>query len=131
MYIPLPSCCFKHSAQQDLHYLAPPWNLMLTLPTLAVQPTLLTAGRPISSLLMAIVVLIVSPFTFRSKEPLSFLLREREEKSLLQQKYHNMHEEYKEEIFAHLHYFEVLDPPVSMQTDEGVTDRQSDTSPRY
>lgn len=61
---------------------------MLTLLTLATQLTVLTAGRPVPSLLMAILATIVSPFTFRSKEPLSFLLREREGvKSLLQQKY--------------------------------------------
>lgn len=58
-------------------YLAPPWNLMLALPTVAAQSTLLTSGRPVSSLLMAILVVIVSPFTFKSKEPLSLLLRER------------------------------------------------------
>lgn len=50
---------------------------MLALPTVAAQSTLLTSGRPVSSLLMAILVVIVSPFTFKSKEPLSLLLRER------------------------------------------------------
>lgn len=65
------------NVQQGLFYLAPPWNLTLALLTVAPQLTLLTAGRPVSSLLMAILVPIVSPFTFKSNEPLSFLLRER------------------------------------------------------
>ncbi len=64
-------------AQQGIFYLAPPWNLMLALPTVAAQSTVLTAGRPVSSALMAMLVAMVSPFTFKSKEPLSFLLRER------------------------------------------------------
>lgn len=109
-----------------LFYLAPPWNLMLALPTVAAQLTLLTAGRPVSSVLMAIVVVMVSPFTFRSKEPLSFLLRERSrcfsrnklDLTVLHKK-----------VFSHSHYSEVLDPPVSVQPDEGVTNGQSDTSP--
>lgn len=70
----IPSHEFKCSAQ---FYLAPPWNLMLALSIVAAQSMSLTSGRPISSLLMAILVVIVSPFTFKSKEPLSLLLRER------------------------------------------------------
>lgn len=73
----IPSHGFKQSAQQRFFYLAPPWNLMLALPTVAAQLTLLTTGRPVSSLLMAILVVIVRSLTFKSKEPLSFLLRER------------------------------------------------------
>ncbi|TNN78591.1 hypothetical protein EYF80_011186 [Liparis tanakae] len=54
-------------------YLAPPWNLTLTLPTLATQLAVLTTGWPVSSLLMAMVVVTVRPLTFKSKEPLFFL----------------------------------------------------------
>lgn len=54
-------------------YLAPPWNLTLALATLATQLVLLTTGRPVASLFTTILVLIVSPLTFTSKEPLSFL----------------------------------------------------------
>lgn len=67
-------CIISHGA---FSYLAPPWNLTLALPTVAVQPTLLTSGRPVSSLLIAILEVTESPFTFKSNEPLSFLLRER------------------------------------------------------
>lgn len=79
-----PSCGFRHSAPQASSHLAPPWNLMLALPTVAAQLTLLTTALPVSSLLMAMLVVIVSPFTFKSKEPLSFLHREKDE-LLLQQ----------------------------------------------
>ena len=37
----------------------------------------------------------------------------------------------KGKLFSHSHYSEVLDPPVSTQTDEGVTNTQSDSSPRH
>lgn len=40
-----------------LSHLAPPRNLTRALPTEAVQPALLTSGRPVGSLLMAVVVL--------------------------------------------------------------------------
>ncbi len=36
---------------------------------------------------------------------------------------------YREEIFCYSHYSKVLDPPVSVQTDEGISNGQSDTSP--
>lgn len=38
-----------------LSYLAPPLNLMRALPTAAVQPVMLTSGRPVESLLTAMV----------------------------------------------------------------------------
>lgn len=50
---------------------------MLALPTVEAQLTVLTTGRPVSSLFSAMLVLIVSPFTDRSKDPLSFLKRNR------------------------------------------------------
>lgn len=126
----IPSHDFKCSA---LFYLAPPWNLTLVLSTVAAQSTSLTSGRPISSLLMAILVVIVSPFTFKSKEPLSLLLRERSHCCSRNVTKLILTVLCKEEIFFffHLHYSEVLDPPVSMQTDEGITNGQPDTSSRH
>lgn len=46
----------------------------------------------------------------------------------LQQECHKML--YNEEVLSHLHNSEVLDPPVSMQTDYGITNGQCDTSSR-
>lgn len=55
---------------------------MLALPTVEAQLTVLTAGRPVSSLFRAMFVLIVSPFTDRSKDPLSFLRRKEKRNSM-------------------------------------------------
>lgn len=60
------------------------------------------------------------------------VLSVKREGSLLQQKCHKMDLSvlYKEGSSSHSHYSEVLDPPVSTQTDEGITNGQSDTRPR-
>lgn len=57
--------------------LAPPLNLTLRSPTEAAQLMLITSGRPVLSLLMARLSVRDIPFTFRSKEPLSLLLKQR------------------------------------------------------
>lgn len=61
----------------------------------------------------------------------SAVLSVKREESLLQQKYHKMDITVvcKEEICSHSHYSEILDPPVSVQTEESVTNGESDTSP--
>lgn len=89
----------------------------------AVQPALVTSGRPVESLLMAVVAEMESPLTFSSKEPLSFLWREKRiavVKAVI-------HWSGCREIFGRLHSPKVLDSPVPTHTDEGVTDGQSDT----
>ncbi|TNN78593.1 hypothetical protein EYF80_011188 [Liparis tanakae] len=58
-------------ARRGSLYLAPPWNLTLTLPTLATQLTVLTTGRPVSSLLMAMLVVTVGPAAPLSRSPSS------------------------------------------------------------
>lgn len=69
----LSTCSQDGHSTAERSYLAPPWNLTLTLPTWASQLTLLTVGRPVSSLWMAMLVLMARAFTLRSNEPLSFL----------------------------------------------------------
>ena len=58
-------------------HLAPPWNLMLTPPSVVAQLATATAGRPVSSLRREILVVMLRDLIARSKEPLSFLLRTR------------------------------------------------------
>lgn len=59
------------------------------------------------------------------------ILSVKREKSLLQQKYPTIDLTvlYEEVILCLSHYSEVFDPPVSMQTDEGVVNGQSQTGP--
>lgn len=61
----------------------------------------------------------------------AMVLSVKREESLLQQKYHKMDLTAldEEEIFSDSHYSEVLDPPVSVHTEEGVTNGQFDTGP--
>lgn len=99
-------------------HLAPPWNLMLVLPTAATQSAALTTGRPVSSLLATTLVVMVSPFTLRSKEPWSFLSTEKSHCCR-----HRLTTE--RSGLSRSHYSEVLDPPVAVQTDEGVPDWQT------
>lgn len=96
---------------------------MRALPTEAVQPSLVTSGRPVESLLTAVVAAMESLFTFSSKEPLSFLWRE---KRIAVVKAVIRWSGCREEIFGHLHSPKVFDSPVPAHTDEGVTDGQSD-----
>lgn len=96
---------------------------MRALPTEAVQPALLTFGRPVESLMMAVVAAMESLFTFSSKEPLSFLWRE---KRIAAVKAVVHWSGCREEIFGRLHSPKVLDSPVPAHTDEGITDGQSD-----
>jgi len=59
--------------------LAPPRNLMLTAPTVAVQLAMATDGRPVSSLRTEMLALMDRSLIPRLKEPLSFLFQHQEE----------------------------------------------------
>lgn len=109
--------------------LAPPWNLILTLPTEAAQLMLLTSGRPVLSLLTARLCEMDRSFMPTSKEPL-FLLFKESKRHCRGNPVKWIHLE-RIKGKSYLHPSEELDPPVSTQVYESIVYGEFDSTSRH